>query len=175
MLDVASQNTVAILVATTALLWLFGSVRLSHVGAVLFANWCAQSGYVVLVTSAWFVEGSANSWLSVLAGDYYPWLWWLAIDAATAWYMFKPSVSYTQIFIGAIGIAQVLFHGAFALNPLIADMYLNSLDWLGRAQLAALIAGGGYGVAWSLYCRVPRSRDGIGAVASAADRIQGGA
>lgn len=159
-MDTASQWTVAALFIAPALLLLCGNMRLSRVGAALLLNWLACTSAVYLSRS--------------LGGDNYPWLLWLIIDAATAAYVLKPPATWTQVVIGAVGISQVLWHGAYAINPSILDTYSTALDWLGRAQLAVLIIGGGYGIGQRLSRRLYRSGNSGVAMGQGSSRVEGG-
>ena len=153
----AAQVTVALIVLATAALWLCGDKRLARVGAALLANWIVCTGWVLLT------------------GNYYAWGWFMFVDTLSAFYvlvLLRPC-THVQAIIGGFYVAQVAFHGTFGVGVANGDTYLTALDLLGRAQLAALIIGGGYGLVARLHRRSHRPAGNGVAVAARGSRMDG--
>jgi len=139
MLDAASQWTVAVMVLAVFVFACFKDSPMLRAALAILVNWILCTGLVYL------------------SHNYTPWIGWLIIDTVTAWVVMWHPAGKAQSLIGALYIVQIGFHCAFGIDGFTgtsgvdfqsaaSGFYLDILSWIGRGQLAVLIAGGGYGL-----------------------------
>lgn len=83
---------------------------------------------------------------TIWSGWFDAWLFFLPLDAMTAWAILRPPHGMTQAMIGALLLSQCAIHVGYAVldNRMVAGDYLDLLSAVGWVQLATLAGGAGY-------------------------------
>lgn len=105
-----------------ALLSTTGTKPMLRTALALVANWIANTAYVMAT------------------GDYSPWGWFIATDAAAAWIVLWHPAGRVQSLVGWCFMAQILLHGVYAISDpiLAARPYWEALTIIAFLQLLFL-------------------------------------
>jgi hypothetical protein len=78
----------------------------------------------------------------MFTGNAAPWLWFLAADAACAWFILHPPASRTAAWVGSVYVLLLIIHVAFAASGSLAvGLYLDLCAAGGWLQLVILTTG----------------------------------
>lgn len=99
-----------------------GTRPMLRTALAIAANWLANTLYVYATV------------------DYTPWAWFIATDAVAAWTVLWQPAGRVQSLIGWCFMAQILFHGVYAISDpvLAAHSYWIVLTLIAFLQLAFL-------------------------------------